>query len=60
MLSKMAHAFLSIPTMSAKPERMFSGARRTISDDRNRLSSESIEATEGLKCLEQALNDLQK
>lgn len=59
-LSKMAYDFLSIPAMSAEPERVFSGARRTISDDRNRLSSESIEATEGLKCLEQALNDLEK
>jgi hypothetical protein len=36
-LSKMALDILSIPAMSANPERLFSGAKITISDRRNRL-----------------------
>ena len=40
---------LSIPAMSAEPERVFSGAKHTITDLRNRLNEQSIEATECLK-----------
>jgi hypothetical protein len=35
--------------MLAKPERLFSGAKISITDRRNRLSIESIEALEYLK-----------
>ncbi|KAI8404246.1 hypothetical protein FOFC_15741 [Fusarium oxysporum] len=47
-LSKMAVDILSIPAMSAEPERLFSGAKITITDRRNRLGSDVIEA---LECL---------
>ncbi|GKU09855.1 unnamed protein product, partial [Fusarium langsethiae] len=42
-LSRMAVDILSIPAMSAEPERVFSGARRTISWDRCQLGSRTIE-----------------
>ncbi|EJP61009.1 transposase-like protein [Beauveria bassiana ARSEF 2860] len=48
-LSKMAVDILSIPAMSAEPERLFSGTRITITDRRNRMGSDVIEATECLK-----------
>jgi hypothetical protein len=48
-LSKMAIDILSIPAMSAEPERLFSGARITITDRRNKLGIETIEAIESLK-----------
>ena len=48
-LSKMALDMLSIPAMSAEPERLFSGAKISITDRRNRLGIESIEALECLK-----------
>jgi len=48
-LSKMALDILSIPAMSADPERLFSGAKITISDRRNRLGIYTIEALECLK-----------
>jgi hypothetical protein len=35
--------------MSAEPERLFSGAKITITDRRNRLESDTIEALECLK-----------
>ena len=35
--------------MSAKPERLFSGAKITITDRRNRIGIEAIEALECLK-----------
>ena len=40
---------LSIPAMSAEPERLFSRAKITITDRRNRLGSDAIEALECLK-----------
>ena len=40
---------LSIPVMSDESERMFSGARRTISWEREQLNSETVEMTECLK-----------
>ena len=35
--------------MSAEPERVFSGAKRIVSDSRGRLQSETIEILECLK-----------
>jgi hypothetical protein len=40
---------LSIPAMSAELERVFSQAKRFITDDRNRLSPETFEALMLLK-----------
>ena len=48
-LSKLALDILSIPAMSADPERLFSSAKLTISDLRNRLGIDIIEAFECLK-----------
>jgi hAT family C-terminal dimerisation region len=48
-LSVMALDILSIPATSAKPERLFSGAGITVTERRNRLGAESIEAFECLK-----------
>ena len=45
----MALDYLSIPGMSAEPERLFSSARVTITDRRNRLGSDTIEALECLR-----------
>jgi hypothetical protein len=45
----MAVDILSIPAMSAEPERLFSGAKITLRDRRNRLGSEVVEALECLK-----------
>ncbi|KAL3957309.1 hypothetical protein ACCO45_007887 [Purpureocillium lilacinum] len=47
-LHKMAIDVLSIAPMSDKAERVFSGARRTVSFDRARLGAETIEMTECL------------
>jgi len=48
-LAIMALDILSIPAMSDEPERLFSGAGITITERRNRLGVESIEALECLK-----------
>ena len=48
-LSIMAMDILSIPAMSAEPERLFSGARQTITDRRNLFGIESVQAMECLK-----------
>jgi hypothetical protein len=45
-LSRMAIDILSIPAESAEPERSFSGARRTASWDRLRITCENIEKVE--------------
>jgi hypothetical protein len=45
----MAINILSIPAMSTDPERVFSGARRTISWDRMLLGADTIEKGECLK-----------
>lgn len=45
-LSRMAIAVLSIPAESSEPERTFSGARRTCSWDRLRLSCGTVEMIE--------------
>jgi hypothetical protein len=48
-LSKMALDLLSIPAMSAEVERLFSSANITISDRRNRIGIDAVEAIECLK-----------
>jgi hypothetical protein len=48
-LSLMTIDILSIPAMSAEPERLFSGSKLTVTDIRNKLGVDSIEATECLK-----------
>jgi hypothetical protein len=48
-LSKMAIDILSIPAMSAEPERVFSGARRTIAWDRCQLGGRTVERGECMK-----------
>jgi hypothetical protein len=52
-LSRMAIDFLSIPAMSAAPERCFSATKETITDKRNKLGSEVIQAFDCLKSLVQ-------
>lgn len=53
-LSLMAMDILSIPAMSDEPERVFSGARRTISWERMQFGPESIEKVECLKSWHQS------
>ena len=48
-LAVLALDILSIPAMSAEPERLFSSAALTITERRNRLGVESVEALECLK-----------
>jgi len=48
-LSRLALDIFSIPPMSAEAERVFSGARRTISWERVRLGASTVEMTECLK-----------
>lgn len=48
-LSKMALDLLSIPAMSAEVERLFSSANITITDRRNRIGVDAVEAIECLK-----------
>ena len=48
-LSLMAIDILLIPPMSDEPERVFSGARRTVSWDRGQMEPETIEMRECLK-----------
>lgn len=48
-LSLMAIDILSIPAMSAEVERIFSGARRTVSWDRTQMTAETLEIVECLK-----------
>ena len=49
LLSKMAIDIYSIPGMSSEPERVFSAAKHTVSDQRNSLGAETIELLECLK-----------
>ena len=49
LLSKMAIDIYSIPSMSSEPERVFSGSKHTITDQRCRLNIETIELLECLK-----------
>jgi hypothetical protein len=48
-LSYMALDILSIPAMSDEPERVFSGARRTVSWERAQMEPETLEKVECLK-----------
>ena len=48
-MSQLALEILSIPAMSADPERLFSATKLIISDLRNRLSMQMIEALAYLK-----------
>ena len=48
-LSRIALNLLSIPAMSAEPERLFSSCKITITDRRNKLSVKVIEALECLR-----------
>jgi hypothetical protein len=48
-LSRFALDILSIPAMSDKPERIFSGARRTISWEKAQLNPDTVELRELLK-----------
>lgn len=48
-LSRLALEILSIPAMSAEPERLFSATKLIITDQRNRLSMMIIEALASLK-----------
>ena len=48
-LSKMAIDIYSIPAMSSEPERVFSGAKHTLTDQRMRISIEVLELLECLK-----------
>ena len=48
-LSRIALDLLSIPAMSADPERFWSGAKITVADRHGKLKIETIEALECLK-----------
>lgn len=48
-LSRLAIEVLSIPGMSDKPERVFSGSRRRVPWDRTRITARMLEETECLK-----------
>lgn len=50
----MAGDILSVPAMSAECERVFSSAKLLISDRRNKLGADVIEAAECLKSWESA------
>ena len=49
LLSLMAIDIFSIPAMSSEPERVFSGAKNTLSDNRASLTMSTIQATQCLK-----------
>lgn len=49
LLYLMAIDIFSIPAMSSEPERVFSGTKNTISNNRASLNMESIQATQCLK-----------
>ena len=48
-LSKMALDYLSIPSMSVEAKRLFSGCKIILSNQRNRMGAELLEALECLK-----------
>lgn len=49
LLSSMEFDIFSIPAMFSEAERVFSGAKHTISDERSSLHIDTIEALECLK-----------
>jgi len=48
-LARMALTYLTLPAMSAEPERVFSAAKITLSDRRRRMGDDVLEAVECLK-----------
>jgi hypothetical protein len=48
-LARMVLEYLSIPAMSVEPERVFSAAKLTLSDQRCRMGDDAINALECLK-----------
>jgi len=48
-LARMALTYLTLPAMSAKPERVFSGTKITLSDRRCRMGDDAVEAVKCLK-----------
>ena len=50
-LAKMAFDFFSIPAMSSECERVFSQSKKTITDERNRLGTNTVAAIECQKHL---------
>jgi hypothetical protein len=52
-LARMALDYLTIPAMSAEPERVFSADKITLSDRRCRMEDDAIEALECLKSWQQ-------
>jgi hypothetical protein len=48
-LARMALDYLTVPAMSAEPERVFSAAKLTLSDRRCRMGDDAVEALECLK-----------
>jgi hypothetical protein len=48
-LHRMAVDLLSIPAMSAEPERLFSECKRILTTDRHSMHADTLEAVEGLK-----------
>ena len=58
-LATMALDILSIPGMSDEPERVFSGARRTVTDLRGSLKAASIEMLECIKSWRKSSFDAQ-
>ena len=50
-LVKMALDFFSIPAMSSECERVFSQSKKTITDERNRIDSDTVAAIECQKHL---------
>jgi hypothetical protein len=51
ILSKMAFDLFSCPAMSAECERVFSQTKKVITDERNRLQSDTVAAIECQKHL---------
>ena len=48
-LARMALTYLTLPAVSAEPERVFSGAKIALSDRRCRMGDDVLEAVECLK-----------
>lgn len=48
-LARMALTYLTLPAMSAEPERVFGAAKQTLSDRRCRVGDDVLEAVECLK-----------
>jgi hypothetical protein len=51
ILAKMAFDLFSVPAMSSECERIFSQAKKVITDERNRINSDTVAAIECQKHL---------